>query len=163
MLNIIENCWISIGSNLKNPKEQANLALKHINKIPFTNILSCSSYYRSKPLGITSQPDFLNAVIKISTKLYPYELLKHIKIIEKKQKRKNNEIKWGPRSLDLDILLFGNKYFYSSDLIIPHYDLYNRCFFLYPLMEISPNLKFPDGSSLISKLKKIKCKKLPIW
>ncbi|AFA41334.1 2-amino-4-hydroxy-6-hydroxymethyldihyropteridine pyrophosphokinase [Wigglesworthia glossinidia endosymbiont of Glossina morsitans morsitans (Yale colony)] len=157
------NTWIAIGSNIKNPKIQADCAINALKNLPNTKILACSQYYNSKPLGTRNQPNFLNAVVKLYTNLLPRELLKKIKKIENNQGRQRNSIKWGPRSLDLDILLFENNIYKFSDLIIPHYDLYNRSFFLYPLMEISPNLIFPDGTTLAYRLSKITCKKLKLW
>ncbi|MGD6858448.1 MAG: 2-amino-4-hydroxy-6-hydroxymethyldihydropteridine diphosphokinase [Enterobacteriaceae bacterium] len=141
--------WISLGSNIKNPFFQIEKALTKIKKIPFTKLISKSSYYLSEPLGPKNQPNFLNVTIKIKTRLDPKNLLKYTEKIEIKQKRKRTKFnKWGPRTIDIDILIFDNVIIKCDKLIIPHYDLINRHFFIYPLSEISPNVFIPGYGCL---------------
>ncbi|MDQ1237669.1 MAG: asparagine--tRNA ligase [Wigglesworthia glossinidia] len=157
------NTWIAIGSNMNNPKIQADFAIKYLKKLPKTKIIKCSKYYRSKPFGIKNQPDFLNAVVQLYTCLSPKKLLINLKKIEHERGRIRNINRWGPRTLDLDILLFANNTYNFSNLIIPHYDIYNRSFFLYPLLEVSPNLIFPDGTTLMYRLSKVQHDNLKLW
>nr|1RTZ_A Chain A, 2-amino-4-hydroxy-6-hydroxymethyldihydropteridine pyrophosphokinase [Escherichia coli]1RU1_A Chain A, 2-amino-4-hydroxy-6-hydroxymethyldihydropteridine pyrophosphokinase [Escherichia coli]1RU1_B Chain B, 2-amino-4-hydroxy-6-hydroxymethyldihydropteridine pyrophosphokinase [Escherichia coli]1RU2_A Chain A, 2-amino-4-hydroxy-6-hydroxymethyldihydropteridine pyrophosphokinase [Escherichia coli] len=134
--------YIAIGSNLASPLEQVNAALKALGDIPESHILTVSSFYRTPPLGPQDQPDYLNAAVALETSLAPEELLNHTQRIELQQGR------GGPRTLDLDIMLFGNEVINTERLTVPHYDMKNRGFMLWPLFEIAPELVFPDGEML---------------
>ncbi|AFP85333.1 2-amino-4-hydroxy-6-hydroxymethyldihydropteridine pyrophosphokinase [secondary endosymbiont of Heteropsylla cubana] len=160
---VIENVWLAIGSNLGDPTKQVKAALMAIGSLPNTRLLVCSSYYRSLPLGPQDQPDFLNAVLLLETSLTPDKFLDYIQAIERCQGRKKHVYRFGPRTLDLDILLFGKRIITTPRLIVPHYDMYNREFVLYPLLEVAPNLIFPDGTLLIQRLSRISRKNLTYW
>ncbi|QMI36517.1 2-amino-4-hydroxy-6-hydroxymethyldihydropteridine diphosphokinase [Escherichia fergusonii] len=146
--------YIAIGSNLASPLEQVNAAVKALSEIPQSKILAVSSFYRTPPLGPQDQPDYLNAAVALETSLAPEALLNHTQRIELQQGRVRKAERWGPRTLDLDIMLFGNEVINTERLTVPHYDMKNRGFMLWPLFEIAPDLVFPDGLFLNKLLHK---------
>ena len=137
--------YIGLGSNLDNPVLQIEQALLILDTIPTTNLITHSTLYRSPPLGPQNQPDYINAVAMLTTELSPLALLSKLQAIENKQGRVRNVRRWGPRILDLDILLYGNKQLQTPSLTLPHPGLHKRAFVLYPLYECCPNLVLPDG------------------
>lgn len=143
--------YIGLGSNLANPLRQINTALKKINSLPHTALTRVSSLYCSAPLGPIDQPTYVNAVARIDTKLRPEELLEQLLAIEKQQGRIRKE-RWGPRTLDLDILLYDNLNLTTPLLSIPHPQLVHRNFVVIPLLEINPDLTLPDGTQLAAQL-----------
>ncbi|WP_089636872.1 2-amino-4-hydroxy-6-hydroxymethyldihydropteridine diphosphokinase [Escherichia coli] len=155
--------YIAIGSNLASPLEQVNAALKALGDIPESHILIVSSFYRTPPLGPQDQPDYLNAAVALETSLAPEELLNHTQRIELQQGRVRKAERWGPRTLDLDIMLFGNEVINTERLTVPHYDMKNRGFMLWPLFEIAPELVFPDGETLREILHARKLVMLPTY
>ncbi|EPQ9489567.1 2-amino-4-hydroxy-6-hydroxymethyldihydropteridine diphosphokinase [Escherichia coli] len=155
--------YIAIGSNLASPLEQVNAALKAIDDIPESRILAVSSFYRTPPLGPQDQPDYLNAAVALETSLTAEELLNHTQRIELQQGRVRKAERWGPRTLDLDIMLFGNETINTERLTVPHYDMKNRGFMLWPLFEIAPKLVFPDGTGLDNLLRINKFTELNKW
>lgn len=140
--------YIAIGSNLASPLEQVNAAVKAIGEIPDSRIVAVSSFYRTPPLGPQDQPDYLNAAVALDTTLAPEELLNHTQRIELQQGRVRKAERWGPRTLDLDIMLFGDEVINTERLTVPHYDMKNRGFMLWPLFEITPELLFPGNTPL---------------
>lgn len=142
------NAYIGIGSNLSEPLQQIRTAIASLEKIPDSHVSCVSSFYRSKPLGKRDQPDFINAVAAVNTTLDPYELLDYLQAIEQQQGRLRDGIRWGPRTIDLDMLLFGDMALVTDSLQIPHPGLVEREFVLYPLAEIAPDLVLPDGVSI---------------
>ncbi|GAB2944546.1 2-amino-4-hydroxy-6-hydroxymethyldihydropteridine diphosphokinase [Hafnia psychrotolerans] len=155
--------YIALGSNLAKPVDQVNCALEALAHMPRTKLVVCSSFYRSKPLGPQNQPDFLNAVVVLDTHLPAEELLDATQAIEQNQGRVRKAERWGPRTLDLDLLLYGNQVINTERLIVPHYDMKNREFMLYPLAEIAPALIFPDGESLQEVLTRVPLNGLVRW
>lgn len=145
-------CYIGIGANLKSPVEQAQVAIKALKQLPQSRLTAVSSLYSSKPLGPADQPDYINAVARLETALLPEALLDALQQIELSQGRERKEERWGPRTLDLDILLFGNQIIQSERLTIPHYHMAEREFVLYPLAQIAADLIMPDGTALDSLL-----------
>jgi len=146
--------YIGLGSNLSNPVEQLNTAMKSIALMPFTQLIKRSSFYSSKPLGPQDQPDFINAVCEIETELEAEDLLKRLQTIELEQGRIKKR-HWGERLIDLDILLFGKNLINSKDLVVPHSQIALRDFVLIPLSEIAPGLVIPNKGkveNLISTL-----------
>ncbi|QPB42331.1 2-amino-4-hydroxy-6-hydroxymethyldihydropteridine diphosphokinase [Rodentibacter haemolyticus] len=139
--------YIALGSNLNTPVEQLNNALKAIDNLAQTNLIAVSAFYQSKPLGPQDQPDYVNAVAKIETQLAPLALLDELQRIENEQGRVRLR-RWGERTLDLDILLYGNEIIRNERLTVPHYDMHNREFVIVPLLEIAPDLTFPNGLNL---------------
>jgi len=140
--------YIGLGSNLENPLAQIQQALLALQALPETQLLTHSSYYQSVPLGPANQPDYINAVAHITTALSPIDLLSALQMIENKQGRVRNGQRWGPRTLDLDILLYNDYCCQTPRLTLPHPGLYERAFVLYPLYECNPALILPNGQSL---------------
>jgi len=143
--------YIGIGSNQQNPAQQAQQAIQALNNLPNSKLINCSSLYSSTPMGPQDQPDYVNAVAQIDTQLSAIELLDELQAIELNQGRVRKENRWGPRTLDLDIILYDDQQINSERLIVPHYGMHEREFVLYPLAEIAPNLTLPNGT-LLSQL-----------
>jgi 2-amino-4-hydroxy-6-hydroxymethyldihydropteridine diphosphokinase len=143
----MSNIFIALGSNLENPKEQVKQGILSIKNIKGVRIL-CESYlYETPPVGILDQPNFINAVIKIDSDLSPYELLNKLLKIENLAARIRID-KNGPRTLDLDILLFDNLILNDKNLIIPHPRMHERLFVLLPLKDIDENVVIPNQGSI---------------
>ncbi len=143
----LNRCYVGLGSNLENPRQQVTIALQELRQIADTSLLSSSSLYRSDPVGPADQPDYVNAVALLETSLQPEALLDQLQSLEQRHRRVRHT-HWGPRTLDLDIILFGNQTIQSPRLTVPHPFANERNFVLWPLFEISPDLIFPDGRSI---------------
>ncbi len=156
-------CYIAIGSNLASPLEQVNAALAALSEIPQSRVIAVSSLYRTPPLGPQDQPDYLNAAVALETTLSPEDLLDNTQRIELQQGRVRKAERWGPRTLDLDIMLFGDNIIDTPRLTVPHYDMHNRGFMLWPLFEIAPGLRFPDGALLTDCLTQCGADKPALW
>lgn len=129
-------CYLGIGSNLGERKKIIKAALGKLSKLKGTKIIKVSRIIETKPVGgPIVQGKFLNACIKIKTSLSPFSLLKNLKNIELELGRKKT-LRWGPRSIDLDILLYGNKIIRQKDLKVPHPKILERAFVLKPLLEV---------------------------
>ncbi len=145
--------FIGIGANLNNPKAQVNSALIALSKLKKSCSLAQSSLYRTPPMGPQDQADFVNAVAKLETSLLPIELLNELQTIENSHGRIRKEERWGPRTLDLDLLLYGNQVIEEERLTVPHYGIKQRAFVLVPLAEIEPQLTLPDNSQIAELMK----------
>ncbi|MGR5177579.1 2-amino-4-hydroxy-6-hydroxymethyldihydropteridine diphosphokinase [Vibrio parahaemolyticus] len=156
-------CYIAIGSNLADPVAQSKIAIEALKTLPESELLACSSLYSSTPMGPQNQPDYINAVAMISTELTPLELLDCTQRIELEQGRVRKDERWGPRTLDLDIILFGNEVIDSERLTVPHYGMKEREFVLYPLLEIAPSLQLPDGTELKTLVDNVDRNGLRVW
>ncbi|GLR64061.1 2-amino-4-hydroxy-6-hydroxymethyldihydropteridine diphosphokinase [Marinospirillum insulare] len=153
------NAWIGLGSNLENPSKQVSDAFLELAKLPKTQLLKASKLWKSKPLGPQDQPDFINAVAEISTELEPLALLHSLQAIEALHQRKREQ-HWGPRTLDLDILLYDEQVLNSEKLTLPHPGIAERAFVLCPLAELNENLYLPNLGSvkqLIQQLGQTAC------
>ncbi|MGF3092728.1 2-amino-4-hydroxy-6-hydroxymethyldihydropteridine diphosphokinase [Cronobacter sakazakii] len=155
--------FIALGSNLAEPLSQVNNALAALARIPGSRIVAASSFYRTPPLGPQDQPDYLNAAVALETTLSAEALLDNTQRIELEQGRVRKAERWGPRTLDLDIMLFGDATINTERLIVPHYDMKNRAFMLLPLSEIAPALRFPDGERLADVLERLDCSAIRHW
>ncbi|EGT4305844.1 2-amino-4-hydroxy-6-hydroxymethyldihydropteridine diphosphokinase [Cronobacter sakazakii] len=155
--------FIALGSNLAEPLSQVNNALAALARIPGSRIVATSSFYRTPPLGPQDQPDYLNAAVALETTLSAEALLDNTQRIELEQGRVRKAERWGPRTLDLDIMLFGDATINTERLIVPHYDMKNRAFMLLPLSEIEPALRFPDGERLADVLERLDCSAIRHW
>lgn len=155
--------YIALGSNQAMPLQQVKTALEALEHLPRTRLVACSPFYCTKPLGPQDQPDFLNAVVALDTSLPPEQLLDHTQAIERNQGRVRKEQRWGPRTLDLDIMLYGSQVITTDRLTVPHYGLKEREFMLYPLADIAPDLIFPDGEALSERLKWVDKNGLVPW
>lgn len=147
--------YIGLGSNLQQPAEQLRNALSALQKLPDTELLATSSFYLSDSL-LPGQPRYSNAVAALQTSLAPLQLLDALQGIELAQGRQRHE-RWGPRTLDLDILLFADQLIDLPRLRVPHYQLHLRPFVLYPLAELDPELQLPDGRALQDLLAACPC------
>lgn len=136
--------YLGLGSNLDNPKNQILKAIKNLQTITEISVLKVSSLYQTKPVGYLHQPDFINAAVLLQTHLSPTELFKITSEIELKQGRVRAE-RNGPRTLDIDILLYGQMILNEEYLIVPHPRMKARSFVLSPLYELNPELKLPTG------------------
>ncbi|TDF35784.1 2-amino-4-hydroxy-6-hydroxymethyldihydropteridine diphosphokinase [Alteromonadaceae bacterium M269] len=140
--------YIGLGSNLEFPLAQLKRAVQAMNEHQEIAVISCSSFYQSKPMGPSDQPDYTNAVALLETTLEAHDLLSALQKIELEQGRVRKKEQWGPRTLDLDILLYDQECIKTERLTVPHYGMKEREFVLYPLAEIAPSLIFPDGQKL---------------
>ncbi|MBC2854915.1 2-amino-4-hydroxy-6-hydroxymethyldihydropteridine diphosphokinase [Cetobacterium sp. 2A] len=146
--------YLSIGTNMGNKKENLNLAIEKINSLPNTKISKISSFIETEPFGDVVQDNFLNACLELETLSTAPELLDSLIQIEKEMGRVR-EIKWGPRLIDLDILLFNDEIHETDELAIPHPWMCEREFVLQPLSEIAPNFIHPLEKKTISTLKRL--------
>ncbi|MFU2077046.1 2-amino-4-hydroxy-6-hydroxymethyldihydropteridine diphosphokinase [Avibacterium endocarditidis] len=143
----MKQVYIALGSNLATPVQQLENALHALQQLPHSQLVAVSHFYQSKPLGPQDQPDYVNAVACLTTALAPLDLLDQLQRIEQEQGRVRLR-RWGERTLDLDILLYGDEIIQSERLTVPHYDMQHREFVIVPLYEIAPNLTLPDGKNV---------------
>jgi 2-amino-4-hydroxy-6-hydroxymethyldihydropteridine diphosphokinase len=158
--------YIGLGSNLggdfASPKQNITSAINSLAKIKSIQIIRISSFYESKPIGPQDQSDYINAVIKLKTNLDSTKLLNSLQTIENHHGRIRSQY-WGPRTLDLDILLFGDQIIHNDRLTIPHTEICNRSFVLVPLSEIEPDCVIPEKgivSDLVSNVSQAELKVL---
>ena len=144
--------YIGLGSNLEEPIQQVRTALEELDEIKLTNVVQHSSLYRSDPVGPAGQPDYINAVAEIKTRLEPMPLLRALQSIEQDHDRVRIQ-RWGPRTLDLDLLIYADQKIDEPDLIVPHIMIAERSFVLYPLAEIAPDIQIPGLASMVDLLK----------
>jgi 2-amino-4-hydroxy-6-hydroxymethyldihydropteridine diphosphokinase len=143
--------YLSLGSNVGDREGYLNAAIQKLNEYPDVHVVKKSSIYETDPVGYTDQDLFLNMVTKINTNLSPFDLLSFLQCIEREFKRKR-EIRWGPRTLDLDILLYNHENIETEQLTVPHPRMFERAFVLIPLFEIEPNLQLPHQNQLLEDL-----------
>ncbi len=146
--------FIGLGSNMNSPRQQITTAIQSLGEIQSTQMISASSLYESKPVGPQDQGDYINAVVKLETDLVAIALLDSLQAIENDHGRERKQ-HWGPRTLDLDILLFGDQVIHIDRLTIPHAEICNRPFVLVPLAEINPDCVIPEKglvTDLVSKV-----------
>jgi 2-amino-4-hydroxy-6-hydroxymethyldihydropteridine diphosphokinase len=144
-------CFIALGANLGNPLQQVESALTALNHLAGCTLISHSPWYRSQAVGPGQQADYVNGVALLETTLSPADLLLQLQSVENRHGRQRRE-RWGPRTLDLDILLYGQLQLNQPELCIPHPRLQERNFVLYPLFDLAPNLTLPCGTLLESLL-----------
>ncbi|SFW81284.1 MULTISPECIES: 2-amino-4-hydroxy-6-hydroxymethyldihydropteridine diphosphokinase [Pseudomonas] len=143
----MERIYIGMGSNLAEPAEQLRSAVQALAQLPDTRLVGVSAFYQSDSL-LPGQPRYTNAVTALDSHLAPLDLLDALQAIETGQGRERLE-RWGPRTLDLDILLFGDRLIDEPRLKVPHYHMQARAFVLYPLAELAPaDLRLADGRLL---------------
>jgi 2-amino-4-hydroxy-6-hydroxymethyldihydropteridine diphosphokinase len=143
---MIERVYVGLGSNLADPAEQLREAIKAMGQLPQSSLSGVSSFYVSDSL-LPGQPRYTNAVAALDTSLPPLALLDALQGIENDQGRERLE-RWGPRTLDLDVLLFGDRLIDEPRLKVPHYQMQERAFVLYPLAELAPGIILADGRAL---------------
>jgi len=154
--------YIGLGSNLETPAEQVIRAFGELHRIPQTWCIARSSLYVSAPLGPTDQPDYINAAAALVTGLDARSLLNHLQAIERAHGRERGE-RWGPRTLDLDLLIFGETIVNTRELVLPHPEICNRDFVLIPLHEIAPELRIPGRGALAGLIPDHSPEGLTIW
>lgn len=140
--------YVGLGSNLDQPRRRVSAALQRLAATPGLTLLSHSACYRSAPLGPAGQPDYINAVAAVQTTLPAEDVLAILQLIENENDRRRDGPRWGPRTLDLDLLLYGAQCIDSPRLTLPHPGLSEREFVLYPLFEIAPQLEIPGRGPL---------------
>ena len=143
--------YVGMGSNLDNPEQHILTAINDLSLIPGTIILAQAPLYRSAALGPGEQPDYVNSAAKLDTGLPAIRLLEHLMQIEEKHGRVRNNGRWQPRTLDLDLLLYGQRQIVEARLVVPHPEIKNRNFVLCPLCDITPELEIP-GVGNVSEL-----------
>lgn len=146
--------YIGLGSNLDDPPAQLKRACKALHNFNGCSVSLCSPLYWNAAIGPGAQPDYLNAVLQLKTLLSPTALLHAMQHIENSQGR-TREVRWGARTLDLDLLLFDELSIDLKHLTIPHPHLHERNFVVYPLYDIAPTLRLPNGQALSELIKKL--------
>lgn len=144
-------CFVGLGSNLDDPVQQLQRALAALAALPASRLGAVSRFYRNPAIGPGPQPDFVNAVAELDTGLDAETLLAQLQAIETAQGRRRT-VRWGARTLDLDLLLYGDQVIDTPTLQVPHPRMLERNFVLHPLHDIAPDLVLPDGSSLSGRL-----------
>lgn len=151
--NPAKRAYIGLGSNLSDPGAQILKACAELGNLPQTRLLSCSSLYRSAPVGYADQPDFINAVAEVETGLAPHALLEALLDMEHRHGRVR-EFRNAPRILDLDILLYADLTCHEHGLTLPHPRMHERAFVLQPLHEIAPSCIIAGHGSVAACLEK---------
>jgi 2-amino-4-hydroxy-6-hydroxymethyldihydropteridine diphosphokinase len=146
-LSEYHTAYIGLGSNLDDPQQQISHALRSLEKLPLSRGLRGSHWYSSKAIGPGDQPDYINAAALIETQLPPLALLHQLQAIENSHGRQR-DIRWGARTLDLDLLLYDNVSMHTEELQLPHPEIMQRNFVLYPLQDLSADMVLPNGQVL---------------
>ncbi len=143
---MMATAYIGMGSNVGDKEKNISDALKLLKTQPEIKVRKTAPLYRSAPVGYTEQDWFLNTVIEVETTLSPDKLLQKLLQTEKRLGRVRT-IRWGPRTLDLDLLLYGNSTINTADLVIPHPRMLERAFVIVPLADLNPNLVLANGKT----------------
>jgi 2-amino-4-hydroxy-6-hydroxymethyldihydropteridine diphosphokinase len=143
--------YIALGSNLGDPVQHITTATRELGQLADCQLVACSPWYNSAAVGPGTQPDYINAVVALETTLPALSLLQALQKIENAHGRQRRE-RWGARTLDVDILLYGDQTLDTDELIIPHPRLAERNFVLYPLFDLAPELTLPCGTPIASLL-----------
>ena len=146
------DAYIALGSNLGERELNLLRAVAEIGKIPSCRITGLSQFYETSPVGVTDQPLFLNAVLRAATGLLPHDLLGRLQHIENVVFARSRTLRWGPRTIDLDLLLYGSEIISDDALIVPHPRMTERLFVLRPLCDIAPDLVHPVSGLRLSEL-----------
>ncbi len=147
--------YVGLGSNLGEREAMIRLALDDLARLPETTLLRASSLYDTEPVGDVDQPNFLNAVAEVESGLAARRLLWNLQLIEKRLGRGRTR-RWGPRTIDLDLLLYGDLVIEEPDLTVPHPEMLRRSFVLVPLVELDPMLVHPvTGETLLAHLTRL--------
>lgn len=146
--------FVALGANLDNPVRQVKQALSELDDIERTRLVAASSLYRTAPVGYADQPDFINAVARLQTELSPHQLLDALHDIEARHGRRRS-VRNAPRTLDLDLLLYGTLLISEDALTLPHPRMHERAFVLLPLAEIAPDVAVPGLPPLPQLIAKV--------
>lgn len=151
-------CYIGLGSNLGNPTANLHSAIDQLAAAENLELRGVSRFYASKPMGPQDQPDYVNAVACVQTSLSAHDLLQALFVVERAHGRvRDASLRWGPRTLDLDLLLYGCEVINTPELHVPHPGICERSFVALPLADLVPNLIFPDGRKLRDCLQALPC------
>ena len=134
--------FIGLGTNVGDRDAMIERALGALSETPSIDVVRRASLYETEPVGPVDQPRFLNTVVEVDTSLDPEPLLSHLKEVERDLGRRPRE-RWGPREIDLDLLLYGDSVIHTSELTVPHPELSRRRFVLVPLVELAPDVRHP--------------------
>jgi 2-amino-4-hydroxy-6-hydroxymethyldihydropteridine diphosphokinase len=145
------DAYIGVGSNLDDPLEHVRRSIRELAQLTENTAVAHSRLYASLPMGPSDQPDYINAVVRVRTALEPLALLDQLQAIERAHGRVREGQRWGARTLDLDLLLYGSRFIDHERLIVPHPGLHERAFVLYPLQELAGDIKVP-GRGWLSEL-----------
>lgn len=159
---MMNSVFISLGSNIGNRLDYLQRAVRLLQQVEQVNVVKVSSIYETDPVGYEDQAAFLNMVVEIETLLTPHEVLKKCNQIEAKLGR-TRDIRWGPRTVDLDILLYNEENMKTEDLIIPHPRMMERGFVLIPLVELQANLIDPQSKQLIADAAQVQKEGIHLW
>ena len=146
--------FVGLGANLENPMQQVSQAVTELGGIDHTRLLAASSLYRSDPVGYADQPHFINAVAKLQTRLSPHELLDALHVIENRHGRRRS-VRNAPRTLDLDLLIYGVLVLQEEGLTLPHPRMHERAFVLMPLAELAPDASVPGRGPIAQLLAQV--------
>jgi 2-amino-4-hydroxy-6-hydroxymethyldihydropteridine diphosphokinase len=149
--------WLSLGANLQRPVKQLKEALRRLDAEDLIEVLRVSSFYRTPPWGDEQQDEFINAVVQIETSLEPVALLNVTKSIETKMGRQRSGRRWGPRLIDIDILLYGDKQVLLDELELPHPRIHERAFVLVPMAELDASVVVPGQGAIENLLEQFDC------
>ncbi|MFK2875284.1 2-amino-4-hydroxy-6-hydroxymethyldihydropteridine diphosphokinase [Dyella lipolytica] len=147
--------YVALGSNLGDSRQQLLHALEALARLPDTRVLAHSRFYRTPPWGMHDQPDFLNAVAVLETPLPPHDLLDALLEIERHAGRERGGERWGPRTLDLDLLHVAGKTVSDERLTLPHPHIAERAFVLLPLSDVAPDLEIPGQGNVADLLRAV--------
>ncbi len=142
-MDIWRPAYVGVGSNLNEPRAQVRSAVERLAQLPVTRVVLTSRLYASRPFGPVEQPDFVNAVVGLLTRLEAPALFAHLRAMEAAMGRPEKRQRWGPRVIDLDLLSYGFEQRQEASLTLPHPGIVERNFVLYPLAEIAPDLDLP--------------------
>lgn len=152
--------YVGLGSNLAEPAAQVRQAIAALAALPQTTLAGSSPLYRTAPVGPQDQPDFINAVAALDTALAPLDLLDALQAVEQAAGRERLR-HWGERTLDLDLLLYGDAQIRHPRLTVPHPHMTERAFVLVPLAALAPDLQLPDGRAVTELLQQ--CNQDGVW
>ena len=146
--------FIGLGSNMHDPKRQLRRAIDALGQLPLTQLRRVSQFYANPPMGPQQQPDYVNAVAELGTRLAPLSLLTELQCIEFRHGRRSG-LRWGQRCLDLDLLLYGQQHIKHLRLRVPHPGIADRAFVLVPLAELQPGLEIPGVGRVDTLLRSV--------
>ena len=149
--------WLGLGANLQHPVAQLKEALSRLDQTDGIEVRRASSFYRTPPWGDEQQNDFINAVVQIETRLDPLSLLHSLQSIENAMGRQRSGRQWGPRIIDIDLLLFGDQTVSSAELCVPHPRMFERAFVLLPLAELDADIDIPGQGEVGALLTQLDC------
>jgi 2-amino-4-hydroxy-6-hydroxymethyldihydropteridine diphosphokinase len=151
-MNFWQPAYIGVGSNMGDPVAEVRIAIQSLGRLDRTRLIAASRLYRTRPFGPVAQGDFINAVAGVLTQLDPHELLAALRALEATRGRKRAE-RWGPRILDLDLLVYGGQRVDTPELTVPHPGIAERGFVLAPLADVAPDLDVPGAGRVAALLR----------